>query len=174
MKRTKSLIGDPKNWSIRPVDQADIPALIAMQREGWTIDYQGYIPEGYGEIALKRYGTVAAIEKNIQKDKYYFVVEYKGALLGAISGTHLNETEAEIWWIHVPISERGQGVGRVLIDYFKAQLPSSMKAIYVTTFEGYKPTISFYQRVGFTPFKYLVQDYDGVSINDVRLKMVIQ
>lgn len=162
-----------KNWTIRQAHQGDIPALIAMQKEGWTTDYRAYIPEGYGDLALKRYATAETIHKQIREDDYYFVLEDKETLLGVVSGSHLNETEAEIWWIHVPIAHRGHGFGRVLIDFFKAQLPKTMKAIYVTTFDGYTPTISFYESVGFTPHAYMVQDYDGVAIDDVRLKMTL-
>ena len=168
------MTGNVKNWTIRRAHHADIPALIAMQQEGWTTDYPGYMPEGYGEVALKRYGTAEALAKQIQEYAYYFVAERDGTVVGAISGSHLNETETEVWWIHVPVVERGHGIGRALIDHFKAHLPPAIESLYVTTFDGYIPTVTFYERVGFTPHERMVQEYDGVAVNDVRLKMAIR
>lgn len=153
----------------------DVPALITMQQERWTVDYVGYMPDGYGEIAMEAYGRrPETIQQHIENYAYYFVAEQDKKIVGVICGDNLNESEAEIWWIHVPKTERGSGLGRALIDYFKAQLAPDIESLYVTTFDGYTPTVTFYQRVGFTQHERTVQDYAGVAVNDLRLKMAVQ
>jgi ribosomal protein S18 acetylase RimI-like enzyme len=161
-------------WTIRHAVEADIPALIEMQREGWTVDYVGYMPEGYGDMAMQRYGKPETIRQHIDDYVYYFVAEQDGVVIGTICGDNLNATEAEIWWIHVPKSHRGSGMGRALVDYFIQQMPAHIETLYVTTFDGYSPTIAFYERVGFTPHERMVNHYDGVAVHDVRLRLLLQ
>jgi ribosomal protein S18 acetylase RimI-like enzyme len=158
-------------WTIRRATPDDIPALIAMQREGWTSDYVGFMPDGYGEMAMQRYGVPETIRQHITAYAYYFVAERNGTVIGTICGDNLNETEAEIWWIHVPIAYRGEGIGRALIAYFCAQLAPKIDWLYVTTFDGYTPTVTFYERVGFVAHERMIQHYDGVPVNDLRLRM---
>jgi GNAT superfamily N-acetyltransferase len=158
-------------WLIRRAVESDIPVLIEMQREGWTIDYVGYMPDGYGEMAMKRYGEPETIRKHIAEYDYYFVAEREGKVIGTICGQDLNETDSEIWWIHVPMSERGTGVGRALVEYFRTQLPPNILWLYVTTFDGYTPTVTFYEQVGFVAHERMIHHYDGVPVNDLRLKM---
>lgn len=157
-------------WIIRRAESTDIPALIAMQREGWTVDYVGYMPDGYGEMAMEKYGRPETIQQHIEKYDYYYVAEQEGEIIGVICGDNLNETEAEIWWIHVPKKHRGRGIGHHLVSYFIEQMPPDITNLYVTTFEGYTPTIAFYKRVGFTAHDRMVNHYGGVPVNDLRLR----
>lgn len=158
-------------WIIRRAVSTDIPALIAMQREGWTVDYVGYMPDGYGEMAMEKYGHPETIQQHIEKYDYYYVAEQGGEIVGVICGDNLNESEAEIWWIHVPIKHRGSGVGRHLVRYFIEQMPPDKTALYVTTFEGYAPTIAFYERIGFSAHERMINHYGGVPVNDLRLRL---
>jgi len=77
---------------------------------------------------------------------------------------------AEIWWLHVLNRYRRGGVGRRLVEYFVAQLPPTTPALFVTTFQGYAPTLAFYARLGFGQPTLSVAVYDGFAVNDVRLR----
>jgi GNAT superfamily N-acetyltransferase len=162
---------EPTVWTIRRATPDDIPALIEMQREGWTCDYIGYMPDGYGEMAMQRYGAPETIREHIAEYAYYFVAEREGTVIGTICGDNLNETDAEIWWIHVPSAYRGEGIGRALVEYFRTHLPPNIASLYVTTFDGYTPTVTFYERVGFVAHERMIHHYDGVPVNDLRLRM---
>jgi ribosomal protein S18 acetylase RimI-like enzyme len=157
--------------TIRRAVSNDIPALIAMQREGWTVDYVGFMPDGYGEMAMEKYGRPETIQQHIESYAYYFVAEQADEIVGVICGDNLNEAEAEIWWIHVLTKHRDSGVGRHLVRYFIEQMPPEITALYVTTFDGYTPTISFYERIGFSAHERMVNHYGGVPVNDVRLRL---
>ncbi|GEM_PF-3460770 len=158
-------------WIIRRAQATDIPALIAMQKEGWAVDYTGYMPDGYGEMALETYGRPETIQQHIDQYAYYYVAEQENEIVGVVCGDDLNDSESEIWWIHVPIKHRGNGIGRHLVNYFIEQMPSDKTALYVTTFDGYTPTITFYERVGFSVYERMVNQYSGVAVNDVRLRL---
>src|SRR5262245_50869276 len=110
--------------SIRSATATDIPALVSMQREGWTVDYVGYMPDGYGEMAMEKYGRPETIRQHIESYAYYYVAEQGDEIVGVICGDNLTESEVEIWWIHVSAKHRGSGVGRHLVHYFMEQMPS--------------------------------------------------
>jgi ribosomal protein S18 acetylase RimI-like enzyme len=129
------------------------------------------MPDGYGEMVMEKYGRPETIQQHIERYAYYFVAEQQDEIVGVICGDNLNETEAEIWWIHVPIKHRGNGMGRNLVNYFTEQMPPEITALYVTTFDGYTPTIAFYERLGFTAHERMVNHYGGVPVNDLRLRL---
>lgn len=139
-----------REWMIRRATETDVPALIAVEQEGWTVDYVGYMPDGYGEMAMEKFVHPETIRRKIESYDYYFVAEQENEIVGVISGGNLNETEAEIWWIHVLAIHRDYGIGRHLIDYFIKQMLPDRTVLYVTIFDGYNPTITFYERLGFT------------------------
>lgn len=157
--------------TIRTPKIHDIPHLQAMQREGWKHDYVGYMPENYATVALQRYGTAEAIAKNILHDRYYFVLTEGDKLLGCVAADHSSETEAELYWIHVAQRHRGKGVGRKLLEYLLAKLEPTIQTLYVTTFQDYTPTLAFYEAIGFKEVEKKINVYDGVAVNDVRLKL---
>lgn len=158
---------------IRQAIEQDIPQLQAMQREGWEHDYLGYIPEAYTAVALQRYGTAEVIAKDIAHDRYYFVLTEGDELLGCIAADHRGDTEAELYWIHVARRHRGKGVGRKLVTYLLARLEPNIQTLYVTTFQDYTPTLAFYEAIGFKECEKKVNIYDGVAVNDVRLKRTL-
>jgi ribosomal protein S18 acetylase RimI-like enzyme len=155
---------------IRQAVQQDISHLQAMQREGWEHDYVGYMPKSYASVALQRYGTTEAIARAIANYRYYFVCEQAGERLGCIAADHTSDSEAELYWIHVSQRHRGQGVGRKLVEYLVASLEPSIHTLYVTTFQNYTPTLAFYNALGFVEHDQKIAYYDGVAVNDIRLK----
>lgn len=163
----------PQPWFIRTAVVADVPALQQLQSEGWFKDYADYIPDGYGQFSMKQYGDPRAIRHNIETDDIYLVAEQAGQVIGTICGVKLNETEAEIWWLHVAAQARAQGIGRGLINHFAAQLPAAIHWLYVTTFDGYLPTIRFYEQAGFLPYERIPREFEGIPFQDLRLRIPV-
>ena len=163
--------------AIRRATTDDIPALIEMQREGRFHDYVGHMPDGYAAMAMQRYGTSEAIAGHLQRFRYYWVVEAEGEgqcdVAGAVTGDHTVMETAELWWIHVRKRWRERGIGRLLIEHFVSNLAPEIKMLYVTTFQIYAPAIVFYHRLGFTDDHVTVGEYDGVLVNDLRLRMTV-
>ncbi|MBA3823053.1 MAG: GNAT family N-acetyltransferase [Ktedonobacterales bacterium] len=156
---------------IRQATPTDIPTLTTLQREGWEHDYVGVMPVGYGAASIARYGTREALSQQLATYRYYFVAEdAAGQVVGVICGDHVSDQAAEIWWIHTTRTARGKGVGRQLLDHFIAALPPAITTLSVTTFQGYFPTITFYERMGFVVARTEVATYDGFIVNDLILQ----
>lgn len=152
----------------RPI-AADIPALIEFQREGWFEDYREIIPAGYAEYAMGLYGTTDALQRQIEGDNLYLVVEDEGTVVACATAEVLNADEAELWWIHTTKSHRGRGLGRQLVAEIRQRLIGKVPTLCVTTFQGYAPTLAFYERLGFQVQKMYVSEIQGFSIPEVRL-----
>ncbi|NOK57885.1 MAG: hypothetical protein GFH27_549287n189 [Chloroflexi bacterium AL-W] len=154
---------------IRRVVVTDVPILQAFQREGWFEDYRTIIPAGYAEYAMGIYGTTDALQHQIETDNLYLVVEDEGAVVACATAEVLNDDEAELWWIHTTKSHRGRGIGRQLVSEIKQHLMGKVPTLCVTTFQGYTPTLAFYERLGFKVQKMYVSEIQGFSIPEVRL-----
>jgi ribosomal protein S18 acetylase RimI-like enzyme len=134
---------------IRRAAEADIPALAALQREGWEHDYAGYAPDGVAALSLEQFGTPAALAEQLRTYDIYNVAVDDGQVTGCICGMVAHDGEPEILWIHVQQAARGSGVGRMLMASFMAELPPDIEHVYVTSFQDYHPTIAFYEHLGF-------------------------
>lgn len=143
-----------------------------MQREGWQHDYVGYMPERFTSV-LKRYATTAAIAHRLTRYRHYYICEQKGELFGCVTADHTPDGQAELYWIHVARRHRGKGVGRDLVSYLISKLEPGITTLYVTTFQGYTPTLAFYKALGFTEYEKKVAYYDGVAVNDIKLKRTV-
>lgn len=154
---------------IRSAQPSDIPTLIAFQREGWLEDYHGMIPEGYAEYALGIYGTEEAIRQQIEKAALYQVAQVGETVVACATADILSMDEAEIWWIHTSKPYRGQGIGRHLIEAIATQMRGKVRTLCVTTFQGYAPTLQFYERLGFRVQKTYIYETGSFRIPDVRL-----
>ena len=154
---------------IRSAIATDIPALVEFQHEGWFEDYREIIPADYAEYAMGLYGTTDALQRQIETDNLYLVVEDVGAVVACATAEILNDDEAELWWIHTTKSLRGRGIGRQLVDEIKQQLSGKVSTLCVTTFQGYTPTLAFYKRLGFSIQKTYIYEAQGFSIPEVRL-----
>ena len=154
---------------IRRVVVTDVPILQAFQREGWFEDYRTIIPSGYAEHAMRMYSTTDELQRQIESDNLYLVVEDEGAVVACATAEVLNDDEAELWWIHTTKSHRGRGIGRQLVNEITQNLMGKVPTLCVTTFQGYTPTLAFYERLGFKVQKMYVSEIQGFSIPEVRL-----
>jgi len=154
---------------IRSAQIADIPTLIAFQKEGWFKDYHNVIPEGYAEYAIGVYGTRDAIRQQIDKAFLYIVAQVDETIVACATAEPLNALEAEIWWIHTSKAYRGQHVGRQLVEFIAAQMQGEVRSLCVTTFQGYTPTLQFYKRLGFQVQKTYIYESGPFQIPEVRL-----
>lgn len=154
---------------IRSAQVTDIPTLIAFQREGWFEDYREVIPAGYADYAMGVYGTADAIRQQIEKAYLYIVAQVGDTVVACATAEPLNADEAEIWWIHTSKRCRGQGIGSQLIAEIAAQMQGKVRSLCVTTFQGYTPTLRFYERLGFQVQKTYIYETGPFRIPDVRL-----
>ena len=157
---------------IRRATAADIPALEALQREGWEHDYAGYAPEGVAELSIAQYGTPAALAEQLRTYDIYNVAVAQDRVVGCICGLIDLDGGPEILWVHVQRAARGSGVGRELIDSFIAVLPPHIEDVYVTTFQDYGPTIAFYERLGFVANRRYEEIFaEGLGIRHLRMRL---
>lgn len=155
---------------IRPATPDDVLALLEMQLEGWTKDYVGLAPQGYLEAAQAKWARPELIEKQVRLDDFYLVAE-EAEVMGCICAGLLNPAEAEVYWVHTLERHRGRGVGRRLMQDLLGRLPALVRFVYVTTYQGYTPTIAFYQRLGFEKLREQVVEYFGHPVNDLVLRL---
>lgn len=159
---------------IRDAELTDISSFLEFQREGWFEDYEDFIPEGYAEYAMGLWGTKEAIQKDIEGDTIYLVAEHKGMAVACASASMLDNGEAELWWIHTKKSHRGQGIGRTLVEEVIKKLRHKVPSLFVTTFQGYTPTLNFYSRLGFQEYKTYITETGPYKIPDIRLVKAIE
>jgi ribosomal protein S18 acetylase RimI-like enzyme len=90
----------------------------------------------------------------------------RGQVVGFLTVAHHFETSSEITWMAVHADDRGQGIGRALIDRLTQQLRGQGRRLLLVTtvssleaepgvVDGYGRTRAFYRSVGFIPAREL-------------------
>ena len=158
-----------RSMRIRTATVNDIPALLAFQQEAWLEDYQDIVPLEYAQYAMGIYGTKEALHQQIEGENLYLVAETENKVIACATAEILNDDEAELWWIHTKKEYRGGGIGRQLINEITLKLTDKVPKLCVTTFQGYTPTLKFYERLGFQVQKQFVYAVQEFQIPEVRL-----
>ena len=162
-----------RSMRIRTATVNDIPALLAFQQEAWLEDYQDIVPPEYAQYAMGIYGTKEALHQQIESENLYLVAETENKVIACATAEILNDNEAELWWIHTAKSYRGRGIGRQLINEIIMQLSGKVTKLCVTTFQGYTPTLKFYEHLGFQVQKKFIYEVQEFQIPEVRLYRIL-
>ena len=149
-------------FTIRPAEYKDIPALLKVNNITWNICYQGYIPD---DVLTKH---SQELETRISKwqanwnGKIAFVAEINSQIVGAISGRLHGEIEGFdclLNTLYVNPDYQGLGIGKELFQQFVTEMKKHQKhKIEIhTLYKGIPdksgntkigPSIGFYQKMG--------------------------
>ncbi|MGI8857314.1 MAG: GNAT family N-acetyltransferase [Thermomicrobiales bacterium] len=94
-----------------------------------------------------------------------FVAERAASVIGFAAFTHRRwNRRTELWHLYVASHQRGQGVGRTLIEaVVAAARDADMRCVWLETSNLAYPAIQFYRRVGFNLCGLDVSLYDPAS-----------
>lgn len=160
-------------FHLRNATLRDVPQLQAFQQEAWQHDYADFVPEAYIPIALERYASPEALAKTIEQDHYYLLAEDNQGLCGCLAAVHHNDREAELFWLHVALHCRRQGLGKGLVEELLRRLEPSIQTLYVVTFQKNTTALVFYKTLGFVNDREEIDSHDGVLVHNLRLKRSI-
>ncbi|MEV0902870.1 GNAT family N-acetyltransferase [Actinoplanes sp. NPDC049802] len=141
---------------VRPAVDADATRIAAICSGGYRNAYRELLPEGYIERSVVEFYSEARVAKEIAPAPPgwfgYQVVEEDGRVLGAAGGGMTGPAAGELSRIHLDDSQRGRGLGTLLLDRITEQVRTAGGTeLWVSVFLGDRAGIGFYRARGFQP-----------------------
>lgn len=162
--------------AIRPVTEADVPAVVAAQVAGWRAAYAGIVPDDY----LRDISPPAWVARHLDRlrarppREAYLLAEVNGRTAGFVragecrDGDHGPAT-GEVWAIYVDPAHWDTGVGHALLDAaLDALRRAGFTAATLWVLEANDRARRFYARNGFTPDGHRRTVDLGAALPEVR------
>ena len=169
-------------FSIRPAEYEDIPAILKVNDMTWSKCYQGYIPD---DMLTKHSQELEARIPKWQdswQDKIGFVAEIDGQIIGETTGRLQGTIEGFdclLNTLYVNPQYQGLGIGKALFLRFSEEMKkhNKHKMEIHTIYKGIPnkngncksgPSISFYQNMGCQ----LTESYDTHPLGMIDVLMI--
>lgn len=151
---------------IRPLQEEDFAAVIAIVNEAWRTTYAGYVsPALLDSAGCER--RAAGLEQDFRARRLAeYVWEEEGRVLALLSMGDTADKDRpgafEIWRVYVDREARGKGIGGRLLEFGEdLARKKGYKEVLIWAFRENAPAAAFYQSRGYRPDKeeYLGEPY---------------
>lgn len=162
---------------IRPMTEADVPAVSEIRVRGWQWAYAGIVPRGHldamdpAEDAARRREFFAASAGRVDN----LVAEADGAAVGWASfGPYRGEPDGaedgELYALYLRPRWVGRGVGRALVAAVaESAAARGRRRLLLWVLEDNARARRFYAAAGFAPDgAETAEEYDGVRLRELR------
>ena len=139
-----------KNYAVRPLVDADIPALLALCQD--NPQYYQYCPPEPSEASLR--ADMRALPPGKGLDDKYYLGFFDGAELVAVMDLILrypNPHTAFIGFFMMNASRQGSGLGTAIITDVLAHLSGEFSAVRLAYVQGNEQSKHFWHKNGFGP-----------------------
>ncbi|MFL2099811.1 GNAT family N-acetyltransferase [Desemzia sp. FAM 23989] len=153
---------------------SDAHVLAVLAREIWQEHYTAILGEQQVQYMLETIQSQAAIEKDLQDGKIYWLVQVDGQDAGYVS-YELQESQLFLSKLYLTEAARGQGVARFLFEELKKiAFEKNKESIGLTVNKYNAPTIAVYKKLGFKKVCEQVADIgNGFAMDDYVLSYTI-
>ncbi|WP_430791690.1 GNAT family N-acetyltransferase [Actinoplanes sp. G11-F43] len=141
---------------VRPATAADVSSIATICSTAYRDTYRELLPPGYIERSVTEFYNEPRVTAEIPAAPPewfgYQVVERDGRVLGAAGGGMTGRAAGELSLVYLEASERGRGLGTLLLDRVTDQIRSAGGTeMWVSVFLGDQTGIGFYRARGFHP-----------------------
>ncbi|MGW7274475.1 N-acetyltransferase family protein [Streptomyces sp. NPDC054864] len=164
--------------------EVDVPAVSAIRVSGWQTAYAGIVPQSYldgltveADIKQRRRHFERSKEGTsnlVAVDAHERVVGW--ACFGSFRGHETRAAVAELYALYVKPSRTGSGIGRILLEAVHAQAHADgVSFMLLWVLADNTRARHFYERAGYiADGAAQADDYDGVSVSDVRYRRSLE
>lgn len=162
---------------VRPAVAPDAGSIARICSTTYRETYHDLLPAEYIERSVVAFYNEARVTEEVAPvppDWFgYQVVEEAGRVLGAAGGGMTGPATGELSLIYLESSERGRGLGTLLLDRVTEQIRAAGGTeIWVSVFLGDQPGIGFYRARGFQPVSTVRAAMSRVDDHIRSLRMV--
>ncbi len=161
------------DYTIRPMEKQDKPAVQEVAKISWHATYEGIIPLHIQDNFVK----VAYSEEMMQKrlaHSVIFVAEAGGTVVGFADFSPVNENgQSELNAIYLLPDWQRDGIGTALLQKGLTEL-EGVRDIYVNVEKDNTTGMRFYEAKGFCRVKEYDDDFDGHILKTVRLCLNVE
>jgi ribosomal protein S18 acetylase RimI-like enzyme len=161
--------------AIRRVEVRDLSAVETVARTTWPVAYAGIIPEEVQRRLLDSWYSSDSLKRAFAaQDSSFWVAEWRGIVVGFAQYVRRSMEAVELTRIYVlPDRQRG-GVGAALLHAGLAAF-ADLGLTCLTVLVERENIIGrrFYERMGFTASKELIQELSGYSLTLVEYRRPI-
>ena len=156
--------------SILPVhSEEEIATVVLLAEKIWTQHYTPIIGEKQVRYMLNKFQSANPIQEQIKEDYQYFILSSKTPV--GYCSLRIEESSLFLSKIYILNSNRGQGLGKILMDFVKKQAKkASCNQIRLTVNKYNTNSIAAYHKMGFFTNKEVIFDIgEGYMMDDYEL-----
>ncbi|WP_229073071.1 GNAT family N-acetyltransferase [Actinoplanes sp. DH11] len=140
---------------VRAAREDDVPSIVGICTRAYAATYPQILPAGYLDRMIAEFYTSEQVAKRIAPAPPdwlgYQVAEQDGRVLGTAAGGLTAPGVGELFVIYLEPSERGQGLGSLLLDRITEQIRElGATEMWVAAVVGNELALPFYEARGFT------------------------
>jgi ribosomal protein S18 acetylase RimI-like enzyme len=160
----------------RVLDRRQILDLVTLAREIWTEHYVAIIGKQQVDFMLDKFQSDKAIADQIAGGYEYYIMAHEGKSVGYLAIIpDAAEDTLMISKIYVTKSSRGQGFGRMMLEFVENVCRERrIKTLWLTVNKNNAHAIAWYSRMGFQNAGPTIQDIGGGFVmDDYRMQKTI-
>ncbi|PTM06545.1 MAG: GNAT family N-acetyltransferase [Bacteroidetes bacterium] len=156
-------------------NKQDYKAISDLAKEIWTEHYTPIIGIDQVNYMLEKFQSKKAIKSQILDDNYqYFSLINNNTFLGYLS-IKKEEDKLFLSKIYIMKSFRGQGFGKISMDFIETQAKDlNCSKIYLTVNKHNINSINAYKKIGFIKIEELIIDIgNGYVMDDYKMEKIL-
>lgn len=142
-----------ENIIIRPTQDHEHKAVVALQIEGWQTAYRGIIHDKYLDKISHEDRLIGRLSFIYEKGIFSYVAVLDDQIIGMCDfgrPRHREFGNGEIFALYVSSKFKSKGVGKMLIQKaIETLFEEKMDPIYLLALEKNQPARQFYEKIGF-------------------------
>lgn len=155
--------------------RADYKTIAGLAKTVWTRHYTPIIGERQVAYMLKKFQSASAIEDQVEKGIFYYLLLFKGSPVGYFSFSKKGDF-LFLSKLYVLNTARGKGVGKAALSFLESHARElGLKKIKLTVNKDNTHSIRAYEKMGFINLEGIVQDIGhGYVMDDYVMEKVLQ
>lgn len=159
-------------FNIRTMQLEDTPQVQKVAKLSWNATYDAIIPVDVQERFLKNAYSGDMMSRRIQ-NSVMLIAEQEGVVVGFANFSRVNEAgESELAAIYLIPDAQGQGIGTALL-LKGINILDDAKIIVLTVEAANHIGKTFYEAKGFTVIDEFEEDFDGHTLQSIRMSYTI-